>query len=34
MVLPKVLGEDFVDKVVGIVLVHFDFLKNDAALAT
>ena len=33
MVLPEALGEDFVDEAVGIVLVHFDFLKDDAALA-
>src|SRR5437016_475092 len=28
MVLPEILGEDFVDKVVWIVLVHFDLLEN------
>ena len=32
MVLPETLGEDFVDEVVGIVLVHFYFFENDAAL--
>ncbi len=33
MVFPEVLGEDFVDEVVGIVLVHLDLFQNDAALA-
>ena len=32
MVFPETLREDFVDEVVGIVLVHFDFFENDAAL--
>ena len=25
VVLPEILGEDFVDEVIGIVLIHFDF---------
>ncbi len=29
MVLPETLGEDFVDEVVGIVLIHFDFFEDD-----
>ena len=33
MVFPEILGEDFVDEVVGIVLVHLDFFEDDAALA-
>src|ERR1700674_558203 len=33
MVLPETLGEDFVDEVVGIILVHFYFFEDDAALA-
>ena len=32
VVLPETLGEDFVDEVVGIVLIHFYFFENDAAL--
>ena len=32
VVLPETLGEDFVDEVVGIVLIHFDFFEDDAAL--
>ena len=33
MVFPEILGEDFVDEVVGTVLVHFDFFQNHPALA-
>ena len=33
MVFPEILGEDFVDQVVGIVLVHLDLFEDDAALA-
>ena len=33
VVLPETLGEDFMDEVVGIVLVHFYFFEDDAALA-
>jgi hypothetical protein len=33
VVFPEILGEDLVDEVVGIVLIHFDFFENDAALA-
>ena len=33
MVLPETLGEDFVDEVVGIILIHFYFFEDDAALA-
>ena len=33
MILPEILGEDFVDQVVGIVLVHLYFFEDDAALA-
>ena len=33
MILPEILREDFVDEVVGIVFVHFDFFHNHAALA-
>src|ERR1700674_1780093 len=33
MVLPISLGEDFMDEVVGIILVHFYFFEDDAALA-
>ncbi len=33
LVLPEVLGEDFVDEDVGVVFVHFDFFKDDAAFA-
>src|ERR1039457_2595858 len=32
VVLPETLGEDFVDEVVGIVLIHFYFFEDDAAL--
>src|ERR1700722_1144314 len=34
MIFPEVLGEDFVDEVIGIVLIHFNFFENDAALAS
>ena len=33
MVFPEILGEDFVDEVVGTVLVHLDFFEDDAAFA-
>ncbi len=33
MIFPEILGEDFVDEVVGVVLVHLDFFEDDAALA-
>ena len=33
MIFPEVLGEDFVDEVVGIVFVHFDFFEDHAPLA-
>ncbi len=33
MIFPEILGEDFVDQVVGIVLVHLYFFEDDAALA-
>jgi len=33
MVFPEILGEDFVDEVVGIILIHFYFFEDDAALA-
>src|SRR4029077_3078157 len=33
MVLPETLREDFVDEVVGIILIHFYFFEDDAALA-
>src|ERR1700732_352613 len=33
MVLPETLGEDFVDEVVGIILIHFYFFQDDTALA-
>src|SRR6266478_7679697 len=33
MVLPETLGEDFMDEVVGVILIHFYFFKDDAALA-
>jgi hypothetical protein len=33
MIFPEILGEDFVDEVVGIVFVHFDFFEDYAALA-
>jgi hypothetical protein len=32
VVFPETLGEDFVDEVVGIVLIHFYFFEDDAAL--
>ena len=34
MILPEILGEDLVDEVVGIVLVHLDFFHDDAAFAS
>src|SRR5258708_7617224 len=33
MVLPETLGEDFVDEIVGIILVHFYFFEDDPTLA-
>ena len=33
MILPEALREDFVDEVVGVVLVHLNFFEDDAALA-
>ena len=33
MIFPEILGKDFVDQVVGIVLVHFYFFEDHAALA-
>ena len=33
MILPEVLGKDFVDEIVGIVFVHLDLFHDDAALA-
>ena len=33
MIFPEILGENLVDQVVGIVLVHLDLFENDAALA-
>src|SRR6185312_16804164 len=33
MILPKILSEDFMNEVVGIVLVHLDLFENHAALA-
>src|SRR4029077_12702788 len=33
MVLPEVLGEDFINKVIRIVLIHFDFFQNHPSLA-
>src|SRR5208283_5252122 len=32
VVFPETLGEDFVDQVVGIILIHFYFFENDAPL--
>ena len=31
MIFPKVLREDFVNQVIGVVLVHLDLFKNHAA---
>src|ERR1051325_10961604 len=31
MVLPKILSKDFVDEVIRIVLIHFDFFENHTA---
>ena len=33
VIFPEILGEDFVDQIVGIVLVHLYFFEDDAALA-
>src|ERR1700688_3027619 len=33
VIFPETLGEDFVDQIVGIVLIHFYFFEDDAALA-
>ena len=33
MIFPEILGEDFVDEVVGIVFVHFDLFEDHAAFA-
>jgi hypothetical protein len=33
MIFPEILGEDFVDEVIGIVFVHFDFFEDHAAFA-
>src|SRR4029077_20640624 len=33
VVLPETLGEDFMDQVVGIILIHFYFFEDDTALA-
>src|ERR1700733_16314375 len=32
MILPEVLGKDFVNQVIGIVLVHFDLFEDYSAL--
>src|ERR1043166_6356181 len=32
MVFPEILGKDFVDEVIRIVLIHFDFFENNSAL--
>ena len=32
VILPETLREDFVDQVIGIILIHFYFFKNDATL--
>src|SRR5581483_9011402 len=32
VVLPKILGKNLMDEVVGTVFVHFDFFQDDAAL--
>src|SRR5205085_3243390 len=34
MVCPEVLGKDLVNKVVGIVLIHFDLFQNHAFFAS
>src|SRR5208282_1502492 len=34
MILPETLSKDFVDQVIGIILIHFYFFENDAALAS
>src|SRR5271167_3625919 len=33
MVLEEILGEDFVDEIIGIIFVHFDLFHDDAAFA-
>src|SRR6185312_12565889 len=33
MILPEILGKDFVDEVIGIVFAHLDLFENHAALA-
>src|SRR5580700_197331 len=33
MIFPETLGKDFVDEVVGVVLVHLDLFEDDAAFA-
>src|SRR5215471_1321620 len=33
VILPEILGKDFVNQVVGIVLVHLDFFEDDTTLA-
>ena len=33
MIFPEILGEDFVDEVVGIILIHLDFFHDHAAFA-
>ena len=32
MILPEVLGEDFMDQIVGTVFIHLDFFEDHAAL--
>src|SRR5579862_6320375 len=34
MVLPEILGKDFVDEIIRVVLVHFDLFENHAAFAS
>src|SRR5256712_2275919 len=34
MIFPEILGENFMDQVVGIVLVHLDFFQNYSAFAS
>ena len=33
MIFPEILGKDFVDEVIGIVFVHFNFFEDDAAFS-
>src|ERR1700685_1027133 len=33
MIFPETLGENLVDKIVGIILIHFYFFENHTALA-